>query len=82
MTVYFYSVRGAEFGCFSNFLPHGFELDGRDWLILRALFSGPEIRGHQARGGSTARTYAQAGREHGTRTMPAPAIPWSRSRTT
>jgi hypothetical protein len=28
MPIYFYSAREKPYGCFSNFSPHGFELDG------------------------------------------------------
>ena len=31
MPIYFYGVRTTTYGCFSNFSPHGFELDGFWW---------------------------------------------------
>ena len=31
MPIYFYGVRTKIYGCFSNFSPHGFELDGYWW---------------------------------------------------
>ncbi|MDY6783196.1 MAG: NADAR family protein [Cyanobacteriota bacterium] len=37
MTIYFYSTRG-EYGCFSNFSRHGFELDGNYWHTSEHYF--------------------------------------------
>ncbi|MDY7013820.1 MAG: NADAR family protein [Cyanobacteriota bacterium] len=37
MTIYFYSTRG-EYGCFSNFSRHGFELDGLYWYTSEHYF--------------------------------------------
>jgi len=31
MTIYFHSPREVPYGCFSNFSPHGFHLDGKWW---------------------------------------------------
>ena len=31
MPIRFYSTREQPYGCFSNFSPHGFELEGRYW---------------------------------------------------
>lgn len=36
MTVYFYGPRD-KYGGFSNFSPHGFELDGVYWLTSRSV---------------------------------------------
>ncbi|MCP2728999.1 NADAR family protein [Limnofasciculus baicalensis] len=37
MPIYFYSTRG-EYGCFSNFSNHGFELDGAWWTTNEHYF--------------------------------------------
>lgn len=37
MTIYFYTT-GEEYGCFSNFSPHGFELDGLYWFTSEHYF--------------------------------------------
>ncbi|ACC80484.1 NADAR family protein [Nostoc punctiforme] len=37
MTIYFYSTR-EEYGCFSNFSPHGFQLDGMYWSTSEHYF--------------------------------------------
>jgi N-glycosidase YbiA len=37
MPIYFYSTRG-EYGCFSNFSRHGFELDGLWWATSEHYF--------------------------------------------
>lgn len=37
MPIYFYSTSG-EYGCFSNFSPHGVELDGRYWPTVEHYF--------------------------------------------
>jgi ribA/ribD-fused uncharacterized protein len=36
--IYFYSVREKPYGCFSNFSPHGFELDGLWWPTSEHYF--------------------------------------------
>ena len=38
MTIYFYTTRDEKYGCFSNFSPHGFELDGFWWLTSEHYF--------------------------------------------
>ena len=38
MTVYFYSPREIPHGCFSNFSPHGFKLDGDWWRTSEHYF--------------------------------------------
>ncbi|HKC73877.1 MAG TPA: NADAR family protein, partial [Chloroflexota bacterium] len=38
MTIYFYSTREKPYGCFSNFSPHGFELDGVWWPTSEHYF--------------------------------------------
>ena len=37
MTIYFYSIR-EKYGCFSNFSPHGFELDDLYWSTSEHYF--------------------------------------------
>ena len=37
MLIYFYSTRG-DYGCFSNFSYHGFELDGEYWSTTEHYF--------------------------------------------
>ncbi len=37
MTIYFYTTR-CEYGCFSNFSQHGFELDGFWWMTNEHYF--------------------------------------------
>lgn len=37
MSIYFYKVND-EFGCFSNFSPYGFELDGKFWPTSEHYF--------------------------------------------
>lgn len=38
MTIYFYGARHIPYGCFSNFSPHGFELDGVWWPTSEHYF--------------------------------------------
>ncbi|MBZ8183186.1 NADAR family protein [Oscillatoria salina] len=38
MTIYFYGSRTQPYGCFSNFSPHGFELDGYWWTTSEHYF--------------------------------------------
>ena len=42
--VYFY-VPHAEYGCFSNFSPHGFELDGTYWKTSEHYFQAQKFVG-------------------------------------
>lgn len=44
MTIYFYSTR-EQYGCFSNFSPHGFELDGLYWLTSEHYFQAQKFVG-------------------------------------
>lgn len=43
MTIYFYSTR-EQYGCFSNFSPHGFELDGW-WHTAEHYFQAQKFAG-------------------------------------
>ncbi|MEW6493546.1 MAG: NADAR family protein [Cyanobacteriota bacterium] len=44
MTIYFYGTR-AQYGCFSNFSPHGFELDGVYWPTSEHYFQAQKFVG-------------------------------------
>ena len=44
MPIYFYSTRG-EYGSFSNFSAHGFELDGEYWLTTEHYFQAQKFPG-------------------------------------
>src|SRR5688572_10862169 len=44
MTIYFYSVN-EEYGCFSNFSRHGFELDGKYWKTSEHYFQAMKFAG-------------------------------------
>ncbi len=44
MTIYFYNTQGA-YGCFSNFSPHGFELDGVYWPTSEHYFQAQKFAG-------------------------------------
>jgi N-glycosidase YbiA len=45
MTIYFYSTREQPYGCFSNFSPHGFELDGAWWPTSEHYFQAQKFAG-------------------------------------
>lgn len=44
MTIYFYST-GYQYGCFSNFSRHGFELDGVYWTTSEHYFQAQKFIG-------------------------------------
>ena len=44
MTIYFYST-ADEYGCFSNFSKHGFELDGDWWKTSEHYFQAQKFKG-------------------------------------
>jgi len=44
MTIYFYSTR-EEYGAFSNFSAHGFELDGKYWKTSEHYFQAMKFEG-------------------------------------
>lgn len=44
MTIYFYSTRDT-YGCFSNFSPHGFELEGVYWPTSEHYFQAQKFTG-------------------------------------
>jgi ribA/ribD-fused uncharacterized protein len=45
MPIYFYSQREEPYGCFSNFSPHGFELDGLYWPTSEHYFQAQKFVG-------------------------------------
>lgn len=63
--IYFYSTQG-EYGCFSNFSRHGFELDGKYWKTSEHYFQAQKFAGtayeEQVRLASTAKQAAALGR--------------------
>lgn len=44
MAIYFYKVN-EEYGCFSNFSHHGFELDGKCWMTSEHYFQAQKFYG-------------------------------------
>jgi ribA/ribD-fused uncharacterized protein len=44
-TIRFYSARERPYGCFSNFSPHGFKLDGAWWPTSEHYFQAQEFAG-------------------------------------
>ncbi|HEY9300276.1 MAG TPA: NADAR family protein, partial [Phormidium sp.] len=66
MTIYFYSTR-EKYGCFSNFSPHGFELDGFYWPTSEHYFQAQKFVGtphaDQIRQVKTPKDAARMGRE-------------------
>ena len=45
MAIYFYESREKPYGCFSNFSPHGFELDGVWWPTSEHYFQARKFAG-------------------------------------
>ncbi|TVP65239.1 MAG: NADAR family protein [Nodularia sp. (in: Bacteria)] len=66
MTIYFYSPR-EQYGCFSNFSPHGFELDNLYWYTSEHYFQAQKFVGtfhvEQIRLVKTPNDAAKMGRE-------------------
>jgi ribA/ribD-fused uncharacterized protein len=66
MTIYFYSTR-EEYGCFSNFSRHGFELDNLYWYTSEHYFQAQKFPGtphlEQIRLARTAKDAARMGRD-------------------
>ncbi|MBE9198604.1 MULTISPECIES: NADAR family protein [unclassified Nodularia (in: cyanobacteria)] len=66
MTIYFYSAR-EQYGCFSNFSPHGFELDNLYWSTSEHYFQAQKFMGtfhvEQIRLVKTPKDAAKMGRE-------------------
>ena len=47
MTIYFFDETEQPYGCFSNFSPHGFELDGLWWPTSEHYFQAQKFLGVQ-----------------------------------
>ena len=66
MAIYFYSTR-CQYGCFSNFSPHGFELDGAWWPTSEHYFQSQKFAGtphaEQIRQVKTPKDAAKMGRD-------------------
>ena len=66
MAIYFYGTRD-KYGCFSNFSPHGFELDGFYWPTSEHYFQAQKFPGthhvDQIREVKTPRDAAKMGRD-------------------
>ncbi|MBW4561214.1 MAG: NADAR family protein [Mojavia pulchra JT2-VF2] len=66
MTIYFYTTR-EQYGCFSNFSPHGFELDGLYWYTSEHYFQAQKFINtfhlEQIRLARTPKDAAKMGRE-------------------
>ncbi len=45
MVIHFYSTREQPYGCFSNFSPHGFELDAKWWPTSEHYFQAQKFAG-------------------------------------
>jgi len=45
VTIYFYSTKEKPYGCFSNFSPHGFDLDGAWWPTSEHYFQAQKFAG-------------------------------------
>src|SRR5688572_21269721 len=66
MTIRFYGVREPEYGCFSNFAPYPFDLDGHRWPTSEHYFQAQKFAGtpqaDRIRQAPTARDAARLGR--------------------
>jgi len=66
MAIYFYSTR-SDYGCFSNFSSHGFELDGEYWQTTEHYFQAQKFPAtadcDQIRQAKTPKDAAKMGRE-------------------
>ncbi|MBV9469199.1 MAG: NADAR family protein [Abitibacteriaceae bacterium] len=66
MPIYFYSTRG-EYDCFSNFSPHPFKLDGKEWPTSEHYFQAQKFAGTEhveaIRAARTPKQAAEMGRE-------------------
>jgi ribA/ribD-fused uncharacterized protein len=65
--IYFYGYRRKPYGCFSNFSPHGFELDGSWWPTSEHYFQAQKFAGtphvEEVRRAGTPKEAAQMGRD-------------------
>ena len=66
MVIKFYSIND-EYGCFSNFSPHGFKLDGKYWKTSEHYFQAKKFEGtkheDELRKASSPMKVAKMGRE-------------------
>ncbi|MFJ1705074.1 NADAR family protein [Kitasatospora sp. NPDC088346] len=69
MAIHFYGADDVPYGCFSNFSPHGLELDGRWWPTSEHYFQAQKFAGtrhaEQIRLARTALRAAELGRDRG-----------------
>ena len=67
MTIYFFDESEKPYGCFSNFSPHGFELDGLWWSTSEHYFQAQKFVGtkhlEEIRLANTPADAARMGRE-------------------
>ena len=69
--VYFYRESEKPFGCFSNFSPHNFSLDGQSWYTVEHYFQAQKFPGHrQADRIRESRSPMEAKRLGGDRNLP------------
>jgi hypothetical protein len=45
VVIYFYSTLENDYGCFSNFSPHGIEVDGKYWPTVEHFFQAQKFPG-------------------------------------
>lgn len=70
MTIYFYHIKD-KYGCFSNFSPHGFEMDGLWWNTNEHYFQAQKYAGTSyAESIRTAKTPKEAARIGRDRSLP------------
>ena len=66
MAIYFYTTR-SDYGCFSNFSSHGFELDGEYWATTEHYFQAQKFPAtdhcDQIRQAKTPKDAAKMGRD-------------------
>ena len=69
MPIYFYVPREEPYGCFSNFSPHGVELDGEWWPAAEHYFQAQKFAGtphaDAVRRARTPKDAANLGRDRG-----------------
>jgi N-glycosidase YbiA len=67
MTIYFYVMREEPYGCFSNFSPHGVQLDDLWWPTVEHFFQAQKFQGtphaEQIRSAKTPKDAANLGRD-------------------
>ncbi|MGK7928095.1 MAG: NADAR family protein [Spirulina sp.] len=67
MAIHFYTTRDQSYGCFSNFSPHGFELDGVWWPTSEHYFQAQKFADtphvEEIRNAKTPKIAAKMGRD-------------------